>query len=356
MNAAPNDTRYLHEDIGIRSLRSLFATQEIDLLKRMRRKDRRHPLQRLFPQERDDDVTANTSLALETIFERDHNWIRSKKRKLSSIDNFEAASSLLGEIRAYGSLLAAGLQTRPARAGGESEPDFLVENNVFIEVHTKQSEPSEAYALERFNLRDKASISVSRGIHPNSPFGAPTRDDSTTRIAIQKLAQIKQEEEEKKKQFSNLYPSILWLDFQDEIWNLIIGADAAEPVTLWNDEYYSGPLWYAFYGWKGAPVFQGETKLQRPRRIVGRMEHEGRFRRGTKVDAVVASFPRDTIILENPFSEKPVQPWIREKLARIRNYNPEYSFVNWPDGNLSKRIASEKDSLEALASEAVYGW
>jgi hypothetical protein len=288
--------------------------------------------------------------------ERDKRWIEIKKRHLPSIESFEGASSLLGEIRAYGALLSAGLVTEPSKLGSESEPVFVVENDVFIEVHVKQSEPDEACALERFNRRSQITNGVPRDIHANSPFGAPKRDDSVTKIAIQKLAQIKQKEEERKKQFSDLHPSILWLDFQDDTWTLIIGASAAEPVTLWNEELYSGPFWYAFYGWKGAPVFDGETKLQRPRRVVCRMEHEGRFRRGTKLDAVVATFPRDTIILENPFSRKPIQPFIRQRLRLLPNCNSDYSFLERPDGSLSERIAMQKDSLESLANEAIYGW
>lgn len=350
----PNDeSTAASKEVGVNLLRSLFTTAELAFLQSVRRKDRRHPFQRLFfPQERDTKVVNNTTLALSLIFARDQGWIARKKRQLPLIESFEAASSLLGEIRAYGSLLSARLETRPGRTGQESQPDFLVENLVFVEVHTKQSEPGEAYALERFNQGSQSQAKgVSARLHPNSPFGAPRRDASVTRIAIQKLAQIKQKEEEKKKQFSNLSPSILWLDFQDETWNLIIGADAAEPVTLWNDEYTSGPLWYAFYGWKGAPVFEGQTKAQRPRRVADRMAHDGRFRRKTIIDAVIVSFPSYTIILENPFSHKPVPPSFFEKIALLPNFNPDYSFVNSPDPNLRERIASQKASLEGLANE-----
>lgn len=342
---------------GISLLQSLFTSAELSFLEGVRRKDRRHPWRRLFfPHEEDTAFIDNSSHALGLIFERDKGWIERKKRQLRSVQSFEAASSLLGEIRAYGSLLSVGLETRPAKVGSKSEPDFLVESNVFVEVHTKQSEPSEAYALERFNPGSQLTTRGLTGIHPNSPFGAPNRDDSVTRIAIQKLAQIKQKEEEVKNQFSVLNPSILWLDFQDETWNRILDASSAKPLTVWNEEYYSGPLWYAFYGWTGAPVFQGETKLQRPRRTVNRMEHEGRFRRGTKIDAVVASLPRDTIILENPLSKKPIQSWIGDKLASLPNYNSDCSFVDWPNGNLSARVAAQTALLEALAREAVYGW
>ncbi|HKO98132.1 MAG TPA: hypothetical protein VJU86_14135 [Pyrinomonadaceae bacterium] len=342
---------------GISLLQSLFTSAELSFLKAVRRKDRRHPWRRLFfPNEEDTAFIDNTSQALGLIFERDKGWIERKKRQLRSVESFEAASSLLGEIRAYGSLLSVGLETRSGKVGSKSEPDFLVENHVFVEVHTKQSEPNEACALDRFNQGSKLTTSDSTGIHANSPFGAPNRDDSVTRIAIQKLAQIKQKEEEVKNQFSALNPSILWLDFQDETWNGIIDASFAKPLTVWNEEYYSGPLWYAFYGWTGAPVFQGETKLQRPRRTVTRMEHDGRFRRGTKIDAVVASLPRDTIILENPSSQQPIQSWIGDKLGSLPNFNSDYSFVDWPNGNLSARVASQKASLEALAVEAIFGW
>jgi hypothetical protein len=185
-------------------------------------------------------------------------------------------------------------------------------------------------------------------MHFYSPFGAPKPGQSVTRNAIQKLAQIKQKEEAKQ-QFSDTAPSILWLDFQDEAWSLIINSNDAVPVVSWHGGFYSKPLWYAFYGWKDAPVFQGETTERGAHRPLDVMRHDGRFRQNTKIDAVVASFPNDTIILENPFSRKPVRPWFWSRLTLLPNFNFALSQLNWPQADLSQRIDAQKTRLEALA-------
>lgn len=151
---------------------------------------------------------SNTDLALDWIFRLDPKWITTKVRMLVALDNFEAVSSFLGEVCAYGLLLSTGIRIKPHR-GKESGSDFLIDDSVPIEVHAKQSEPAEKLALQKHYESPKA-------FHPNSPFGAPSAGDSVTTVAIQKVAQIKQKEEHNKKQLSPTSPSILWIDFQDE--------------------------------------------------------------------------------------------------------------------------------------------
>jgi len=91
-------------------------------------------------------------------------------------------------------------------------------------------------------------------------------------------------------------------------------------------------------------------------RSLNKMRHDGRFRQNTKIDAVIVSFPKDTIILENPFSRKPVQAWLWRKLTLLPDFNFELSHLNWPRADLSQRIETQKITLEALAREAIYSW
>lgn len=346
-----------HEGLAI--LRALLGTEQLATVQNLKWKDRRHPLQRLlFPQDRDEQFVYNTGGALSAISDRDERWLLAKKRQLLSVDSYNNASSVLGEARAYGSLLRCGLAVKPGSEGKGSEPDFLVEGEVFVEVHAKQPEPDEALALEHHHaarFRTTPGEGVSVRMHFYTPFGAPKPGESVTRNAIQKLAQIKQKEEAKQ-QFSDTAPSILWLDFQDDAWSMIISAYDSIPVVSWHGGFYSRPLWYALYGWKGAPVFQGETTEPGARRPLDEMRHDGRFRQNTKVDAVIASFPKDTIILENPFSRKPIQAPLWSRLMLLPDFNLGLSHINWPQDDLSLRIESQKTSLEALAREAIYSW
>lgn len=334
---------------GVNDLKALFGPTAVESFRTARQKDRRHPLKRLFfPLDNDAKMVNNTDLALNWIFKLNPAWIRTKVRRLVTQNDFEAVSSFLGEARAYGLMMSVGLAPKPT-SDRKSGPDFVVDDNIWIEVHSKQSEPGERFALEEHYRLPKA-------FHPNSPFGVPTSGDSVTTVAIQKVAQIKQNEELRKNQFSEMQPSILWLDFQDETWQLILGPEAAQPVNVWNDEYYSGPLWYGFYGWKGAPIFDGETKLRRPRRVVARMQHDGRFRNKTNIDAVVVSLSRHTFVFENPFSTKLVPPAVVEKLLQLPNINMSCCVVNGSAHDLIERIEIQQRELETLANEAVYGW
>lgn len=330
-------------------LKALFGATAVESFRTAPLNDRRHPLKRLFfPHDDDVEMARNTELALEQTFRTDVSWVQRRVRGLVALENYEAVSSFLGEVRAYGLLLSVGLAPK-ANSQRDSGPDFFIEDGVYVEVHSKQSEPAERLALQKHFKSPKA-------FHPNSPFGAPTSGDSVTTVAIQKIAQIKQKEERSKKQFSSTEPSILWLDFQDETWQLILGPEAALPVNLWNDEYYSGPLWYGFYGWKGAPVFDGETRLQRTRRVVARMGHEGRFRNHTKIDLIVVSLMRYTFLFENPFSTKPVRSYVIDRLLRLPNVDMTRSFVNGSEHDLAKRIETQKGELELIAKETVCGW
>ena len=73
----------------------------------------------------------------------------------------------------------------------------------------------------------------------------------------------------------------------------------ATPINTWNCGFYSGPLWYALYGWKGIPIFEGESIYSS---VI--IRHDGRFRMETKIDAVICSLPRCTMIFDNPFTKK----------------------------------------------------
>ena len=81
---------------------------------------------------------------------------------------------------------------------------------------------------------------------------------------------------------------------------------------------------------------------------VVKMRHDGRFRQETKLDAVIISFSGDTIILENPYSKKPIQPWLWKKLVLLHRFNFEMSYTNWPAVNLIQRIELEQEKLKKL--------
>jgi len=190
------------------------------------------------------------------------------------------------------------------------------------------------------------------GEHTTTPFGQPKKGENVTENAISKLTALKQEE----LQFSEELPSILWVDFQDELWDIVLHSDSVFPIRTWRGELYSGEIWYAFYGFKEAPIFEGETtELRQSKRRV-RMRHDGRFRMKTKVDAVIFSFKDSTIAIENPFSSKPVPDWFWEQALNLPRFEMENSMLNWPTHDLNVEIDRMKRVIEAIDKLDLYRW
>lgn len=337
-------------------LKSIFNDGELQLINNTVIKDRPHPLKRLFfPRssvERDSQVLTNTERAFRHIYQVNPQWISNLKPRLLDVDDYSQSSSALSELRAFGYLLEAGIFVRQI---GKSGSDFFLESGqekALVEVHSRQLNRSEAEGLEKFNCgltqrnyqpREAQGWVVRE--HRTIPFGQPREHENITENAISKLAAIKGKEH----QLSQDNTSILWLYFQDQIWDLLDEPNRVLPVRTWNGAFFSGEFWYAFYGWKGAPIFEG-FRLDMSD-FIGKvtMRHEGRFRNSTKLDAVILSFSRSTIVLENPYSEKPIKPWLWKKLVFLPWLNFEYSLTNWLVADLTQRISLEQQKLVALS-------
>ncbi|MEG4961136.1 MULTISPECIES: hypothetical protein [unclassified Microcoleus] len=334
-----------------------LSESEIENIRNTTIKDRCHPVKRLLdPRDggkRDLQVITNTERALRHLKQHHTQWLMNLKPRLLNIYDYSTSSGALGEIRAFGYILEAGISVKPISGNGA---DFWVEDNqekVLIEVHSKQLHDKESESLEKFyndlrnemTNRDRNTGGVI-GEHKTVPFGKPQEHENVTENAISKLCAIKQREH----QMSTKYTSILWLDFQDEVWDLLDTVDRVLPVRTWNKAFYSGELWYAFYGWKDAPIFQ-YFSLDMPLNDEKKMRHPGRFRNSTKptkLDAVIISFSRNTVILENPFSKKAIKPSLWKKLTFLPWFNFEYSYTNWPAMNLIQRIELEEEKLKKL--------
>jgi len=334
-----------------------LSESEIENIRNTTIKDRCHPVKRLlYPREgveRDFQVIKNTETALRHLKQHHTQWLMNLKPRLLNIDDYSTSSGALGEIRALGYILQAGISVESRSRDGA---DFWVEDNqekVWIEVHSKQFYDEESESLENFynDLRNERTESDRKtglviGEHKTVPFGKPKKDENVTANAIRKLCAIKEREH----QMSTESTSILWLDFQDEGWELLDKVERVLPVRTWNGAFDSGELWYAFYGWKDAPIFQ-DFRLDTVLNRVVKMGHKGRFRKSTtKLDGVIISFSRNTVILENPFSKKAIKPSLWKKLTFLPWFNFEYSYTNWPAMNLKQRIELEQEKLIELSS------
>lgn len=337
----------------------MFSSEEIENIKNLPRRDRSHPLTDfLFPQDQSSQVYSNTNSAIRLIETKNRVWLQSIKTRLLNTEDYSTPASALGEIRAYGSLLRTRLNVTSIPESDQSTPDFKVEHNgesVIIEVHSKQFDSTEARALADFNNAPQKYPARGRAIvreHSVTPFGRPRKGENVSENVISRLAQIKIDE----LQFTKDNPCILWLDFQDTVWNLTIRQDSACPIRTDKGELYAGEIWYAFYGYKDAPIFAGETPELRGIRHTVRMKHIGRFRNNTKIDAVVFSFPRSTIVLENIYSKKQVPAWFWELFIHADWFQYEYSKMNWPNNNLPSIIINDIYIINSFDKLLLYSW
>lgn len=345
--------------MGSNSLLKFFTKKEIESIKSIVVKERSHPLVSiLFPNEKRAKQTAsNTEIAFDYILKTNPDWfkqIRLKDRLFKS--DFSDAASALSEIRTYGYLLQTGLSVVPVP---KKSSDFLIKSNegegVRVEVFAKQHDNEVAKDLEKFRnetekdaeklRREKTPAFISRISDPVAPFGKPKKDEKIAENVISRLASIKQDEG----QFNGKDTSILWLDFQDDIW-WVFNVDSVLPIRSWNSGFYSGEIWYAFYGFKDAPIFEVSYVELIKIGYFKKMKHEGRFRQKTKVDAVIITFPNHTVILEKPWSEKPIKSWLTEKLIKLPWFSYEYSYMKWPNFNLGQYIELQKQLILSLAS------
>ena len=341
----------------------IIEAKEIEKLRKVHQVNRPHPLVRLTGTERPSQVAHNTARAIKLILQNNREWLvdpRFRERMLS--EDVTNAAGALAEIRAYGALLEAGYQVNPIRPAKEPSPDFRIaaENGgcANVEVHAKQIsgpmqdeiDKHEREIQEDFQAWRKEKgksggvfIAEALGIQP---LGAPDpakRGETTTINAIHSLCQVKAEE----KQFAEDEVNLLWLDMQDENPWWFLSCDPSvlvEPVVSGNDGMLtSGALWYAMYGWKGAPVFDPDF----PQKITC-MQHEGRFHRDTKISALVASFPRATVVFENLAPKVTLSPRCRLRTMCLPRASVQYSMYDWECGLVVSTFEVQRRRILAL--------
>jgi hypothetical protein len=357
------------KNVKLPLLDSLLSAEERDTILHARSTAPFHPLAVLLTGESPSTqlIAANTERALGRVMSRDQQWLKSMKKRLLQTEPLTEPASVLAELRAYGALLEAGLDVFPVPATGPgTKPDFTVRFNheeMHVEVQAKQHDDAMAQEIETFH-RVACEESVAQSVsapRPSvtirmidvQPFGRPGKPDDTTRTnAISKISQIKDDE----RQFTEGVPALLWLDFQD-VQNLgmaLIGEDLS-PVMSWRGLVNSGVLWYALYGWKGAPVFERHCLLIpfKGRSIVP-MQHDGRFRRSTKLSAVLISFPNAIMLAESFQPTAPISDTFRRHFPGLPGAHISSSIINWLPNQVKESIAMQARTICTMAGDAAY--
>ncbi len=345
---------------SITSLSGFLTPQEMQKVTTIMGHARPHPIFLLLERENGTSQhRVNVDIALRQVSNADRAWLdRMKPRMIGQ--NVTEASAALAELRAYGYLLGAGFSVTPvAPTKKMATPEFEVRdgNDRFIvEVHAKQQNTKTEEDLERHRAavaethREPGRITTH--VHVVHPWGRPSVNkpgDSTTKNAISKICAIKGSERQLRSDMS----SIVWMDFQDlHTLDMALTAEQFSPLLSSQEHITSGAIWYALYGWKGAPVFEHVhySHLDLPSQIQ-RMEHDGRFRLSNVVSAVIVSLPNATLLAETPRKERQLPPSVRLRFLGLPHAGIQHSIAEWSAGQVAATLIAGANSICALVAE-----
>ena len=292
-------------------------------------------------------------------------WLRAKVRHLLDRNDINNATAAMAEIRAYGGLLEAGFDVRPVQVSGQPTPEFhamLDGQTLIVEVAAKhqdqqQDELEQAIhnalegdaplpeGVERHRYRGQNTI-IDTVISTRQPGGAPDpskRHDSVQTNLISKVCSIKANET----QLADDRPSVLIADFSDfgypPFKELV---EHTSPIIRGNNGFTSGALWYAMYGWRDAPVFEG------PLNMPPRMLHEGRFSElrdpKSKLSGVLFVLPEDAVLLENPAPNHRLTRDVRLSLCAYPWFDIAHSVLDWETGDAKRQLELQRNMIGTL--------
>jgi hypothetical protein len=365
-NRDPRKTVKMTPTSNSRNFLGKLSAAEIELLRNAARDGMPHPVAALALADGPNQVRVNTERAARAISHVDDPWLAAIKPRLVDSTDFTNASSALGELRAYGALLEAGLTITPdpTVAGKKVVPEFEVDAGdgpVIFEVHSRQLDRAQAQALATHHKAMNAAVRKARAENPGkvlttmgaasvAPLGAPNQDktgDSILTNAISRICSVKagEHQSDPSKGF------VLWLDLQDPtVWGLPISD--AQLAPLWTEkdgEIGSGALWFALYGRKNDPMM--EMRGCDYREIA--MLHDGRFALTNRLSAVVYSLPSLTVLMEHPSPALPVPRRLRASLLRLPFFGLDRSVCSWKPGLVRSYLELQRETIAATANALV---
>lgn len=299
-------------------------------------------------------------------------WLRDLKPRLLDFESIDNASSALAEIRVYGGLLEAGFSVQPIPRKDDKTPDFNIDagdGQVTVEVFAKHQDKKQDELLNAAHSPNlpltkdverstfvAGSRTITTTIVELTPAGKPDPDkpfDSIQANMISRVCSIKQSEG----QLPSDRPSLLVVDFTQfggaNVSNFLKSGQTS-PIESGHQGITCGAIWYALYGWKGAPVFEeGAHKLVR-------MMHDGRFRlkgqNKTKISAVLVVFHESAVLLENPWAAHKLPFQTRLHLCRFPWFDLTRTIAEWQQGDIDQQIAIHKHTIDAMEANYSAFW
>lgn len=290
-------------------------------------------------------------------------WLSKLKPRLMRLDDHEEAAAALAELRAFGALLEAGFTVQPIPRSDAATPDFSVDGGdgpVVLEVFTKHEDDEQKLLRGRALAGDPDPNIVRSSFDvPGSkikmtatlmqPGGAPDPSkpyDSVQANLISRICAAKGNES----QLPSDRPAMLWIDLRSfGLWPEVVSPEQAAPLVMSREGVVAGALWYAFYGWKGAPVY--DPSLGKADNFV-RMGHDGRFRmtgkKKSRLAATIIVLPETLVFFENPWATNPVSDRTRHTSMWLPDYDLSRSVCSWSEGDALASVELGRRQIEAM--------
>lgn len=290
-------------------------------------------------------------------------WLEGLKPRLIDIIDPEEAASALAEVRAYGGLLEAGFNVQPIPTSSTPTPDFCVhadDGKFVVEVFAKHQDASQKAFLNDIasgntpdgvhrSKNDLGNASIETTVvelHPGGPPDPSKPNDGVQANVISRICAAKGSEA----QFPSDMPSVLWIDFTTfGIWPESLKLEQCSPILSGHHGLTSGAFWYAFFGWRGSPIFEEDFF---PNDRVVPMGHDGRFRlsgsKKSKLSAVVIALHNECTIMENPWAFHPLPNRARRFFERLPWFDLTRSICDWTPGDAKKQIELGEDLIKTM--------
>jgi len=291
-------------------------------------------------------------------------WLKEQRPRLLDSSDASGASAALAEIRAYGSFLRARLTVTPipreTGVEGVSTPDFTInagDGPVIVEVFAKHQDKQQDELLAAIGALTAPATTVTELTPAGRPNPNKPGDSNIANLASRACSMKAQE-----LQIPADRPTILLADFTHFGPPAVakhVDGRLTVPLESGQQRVWSGGLWYGFYGWHGAPIFD-PTLHHAPTRALAapavQMGHDGRFRlsgsKKTRFSAVLAVFDEEAVLLENPWAKHKLPDLARLALCRYPWFNVSRSIGDWYPGHAEQLVTLQRSMIEAFEANA----
>ena len=332
------------------TLRGLLSSSEMEHIN----KKPDHPLFKLLISRGTDQfidaIIPSLDLSLKQIVHHGHDdFLKHETCRLiggSSDVGFTDVFAALSEIRALGYLKYIGMKdvkadVPKASKGGTADFHFEYDSlRVLVETTSKQyvkSVKNYYGSLKNQNTSQSNRVTVSEACLAPYGFADQNKDENVTENCISKICSIKQDEHQIRK---DIDVNILWLDLCSP--NMTI--DGFFPVSSNDGNLYSGCLWYAFYGVKGIPIYEG-FNYEYETGSFSIMKHDGRFQIGSDFNFIVMVTPYHTVVFENHNNPGKETDALVERLLHLPNCDVSQCQLNFPDNCLKDKVKIELNKI-----------